>query len=70
MTTDNPGPEQLAYTLEEARWVWEETARVMALHRELADMYRNNSRDTRTIRTIWERIEEGEAPLRAIGVSL
>lgn len=70
MSENTGGPEQLAYPLEEARWVWEETARVMALHRELADMYRNHSRDKRTINTIWERIEEAEAPLLAIGVRL
>jgi len=60
----------LDYSLEDARWVWEEAARIMALHRELADMYRNGSRDKRTIRTMWERIEEGEHALAAIGVFL
>lgn len=50
--------------------MWEEAARVMGLHRELAYMYRTKSRDKRTIAFLWERIEEGEAALRAIGVYL
>lgn len=70
MTDNEPGADQLEYSLEDARWVWEEVVRVMALHRELADMYRNNSRDKRTIKLIWEQIDAGEAGLRAMGVRL
>jgi hypothetical protein len=61
---------ELPYSTEEARAVWEEVARVYRLHNELANLYRNHSGDTRTIRVLWQRIEEGEAGLAALGVQL
>jgi hypothetical protein len=54
----------------EARWVWEEAARIYGLHTELANLYRNKSNDKRTINKLWELIEEGEYALRTVGVSL
>jgi hypothetical protein len=65
-----PTAEDLKHNLEDARWVWEEAARILGLHRELAYLYRTGGRDKRTIRELWERIEEGEYGLRAIGVQL
>lgn len=62
--------EALAHDPEEARWVWEEAARVYRLHGELASLYRVGSRDRRTIHELWARIEEGEAALRLVGVTL
>lgn len=62
--------DQLQYPLEEARWVWEEAARVMRLHGELASLYRAKSRDRGTMNLLWEKIEEGEAALALIGVRL
>lgn len=67
---NEPTAEDLQHGLEDARWVWEEAARVLGLHRELAHLYRTRSKDKRTINALWERIEEGEYGLRAIGVYL
>lgn len=50
--------------------MWQEAARVYRLHNELANLYRSNSTDKRTINTLWERIEEGEAALALVGVNL
>lgn len=66
MTTEQD--EQLPYEVAEAKWMWQETAHVYRLHRELAYMYRNRSKDQRTINTLWEQIEEREEVLRALGV--
>lgn len=60
----------LEHDPDDARHIWEEAARVYRLHNELANLYRANSQDKRTIRTLWDRIEEGEYGLRALGVSL
>lgn len=65
-----PTAEDLKHSVDEARWVWEEAARVMGLHRELAHLYRTHSKDKRTIAQLWELIEQGEYGLRAIGVQL
>lgn len=54
----------------EAKWVWSEVARVLALHRELASLYRTRSSDRKTIRQLWELIDEGEFALRTVGVFL
>jgi hypothetical protein len=64
------GNDELDYGLEDARWLWEEFARIQALHGELAYLYRTGSRDTRTIKILWELIEEGEMGLRVAGVKL
>jgi len=61
---------ELEHSLEDARWVWEEAARILGLHRELAYLYRTKSSDKRTIKALWESIDEGEYGLRAIGVEL
>ncbi len=60
----------LGHDPEEARWIWQEAARVLSLHRELASLYRNKSTDTRTIKKLWELIDEGEFGLRLVGVYL
>jgi CDP-glycerol glycerophosphotransferase (TagB/SpsB family) len=65
-----PTSEDLYHKLEDARWIWEEAARVYRLHGELASLYRTRSNDKRTIRTLWEKIDEGEAALRLVGVQL
>lgn len=69
---DKPEPtaEDLEYSLDEARWIWEEAAAVMRLHGELASLYRTNSRDKRTIKLLWQQIEQREAALRLAGVYL
>lgn len=68
--TEDEYLDELKYDPDEARWIWEETQRVLALHAELASYYRTKSRDHRTIKMLWEKITEGEAGLRAIGVHL
>lgn len=71
MGTDiEPTSEDLAHGLDDAKWIWQEAARVYRLHGELASLYRTKSRDKRTINTLWERIDEGEAALRLVGVTL
>jgi hypothetical protein len=60
----------LRHDPEQARWIWEEAARIYGLHNELASLYRNNSRDKRTINDLWALIEEGEYALRVVGVAL
>jgi len=65
-----PSAADLWHDPDEAKWVWTEAARVLGLHRELANLYRNRSTDTRTIRRLWELIEEGEYALRLVGVNL
>lgn len=69
-TRDEPTAADLAHDTEDARWVWEEAARLYGLHRELAYLYRSGGRDRRTIDALWGRIEEGEYALRMIGVEL
>jgi cellobiose-specific phosphotransferase system component IIA len=69
-TMIEPTAADLEHDVDEARELWQEAARVMGLHRELASMYRTNSKDKRTIATLWERINEGEANLRRQGVYL
>lgn len=66
----DPAAEDLLHDPEDATAIWQEAARVLSLHRELANLYRNRSKDTRTIRTLWSLIEEGEADLAARGVYL
>jgi hypothetical protein len=70
MNSGEPNATALEHDIDDARWVWQEAARIMALHRELASLYRNKSKDKRTIETLWHRIDEGEANLRALGVYL
>lgn len=53
-----------------ARFIWEEMVRVTKLHGELSYYYRTKSRDKRTIQALWDRIDEGEAGLRVLGVQL
>lgn len=67
---DEPTAEDLAHEVDEARWVWQEAARLYGLHRELAYLYRTGSKDRRTIDALWDRIEEGEYALKMIGVEL
>lgn len=67
---NEPTAEDLGHDVSDARWVWQEAARIYALHRELAYLYKTGSKDRRTIDTLWERIEEGEYALRTIGVEL
>jgi len=62
--------EDLEYELEEAREQWELAARAERLHVELANLYHNKSRDTRTINRLWQLIEEIEYELRYRGVRL
>lgn len=69
-TMAEPTASDLKHSPEDAKWVWQEAARIMALHRELAVLYRSGGRDKRTIKTLWERIDEGEYALRAVGVYL
>lgn len=71
MATDvEPTAEDLWHNPEDAKWVWQEAARILGLHRELANLYRNNSTDKRTIKQLWTLIEEGEYGLRTVGVYL
>lgn len=65
-----PTAGDLHHSLEDAKWVWQEAARIMALHRELAHLYQRGGRDKRTIRALWEKIDEGEYALRTAGVYL
>lgn len=44
--------------------------KLMNLHRELASLYRNKSRDRRTIAALWYYIDGLELDLRAEGVQL
>lgn len=67
---NEPSATDLRHDVDEAREVWQEAARVMGLHRELASMYRSGSKDKRTMGILWERIEEGERGLRRQGVYL
>lgn len=60
--------DDLVHGLEEARWAWTEAARIQNLHFALAALYRQGGKDKRTIRTLWERIAEGESGLRAAGI--
>lgn len=71
MTTSETESEGvLRHDPNEARWVWEEAARIYGLHNELANLYRNKSGDKRTIGKLWDLIEEGEYALRVVGVNL
>jgi len=69
-TTEEPTGADLPFRAEDARWVWEEAARINGLHNELAYLYRTKSTDVRTIKKLWELIEEGEYALRVVGVRL
>ncbi len=69
-STTDPTAADLWHDPEDAKWVWVEAARVLALHRELASLYRNKSTDKRTIDRLWELIDEGEYALRLVGVQL
>lgn len=44
--------------------------KLMGLHRELSSLYRNKSRDRRTIAQLWYLIDGLELDLRASGVRL
>lgn len=67
---NEPTAQDLEHSLDEARDIWQEAARVMALHRELASLYRTKSKDKTRIETLWDRIREGEAGLSRQGVYL
>ena len=60
----------LPYNNDDARWAWEEAARIMGLHRELASLYRTGSHDNHRIRLLWEKIDDGERALASVGVKL
>lgn len=60
----------LPHDVSMARFIVVEVQRVYALHAELAHYYRVRSKDRATITLLWEKIEEGEAGLRALGVAL
>lgn len=60
--------DELSHGLDEARWLWEQASHVQRLHLELAVLYRQGGKDKRSIRTLWQHIEEGEAALRAAGI--
>lgn len=62
--------DELDFDPEEAHWLWSEYVRVTNLHHELASLYRNKSRDKRTINRLWTLIEEGEYGLLIAGVRL
>jgi hypothetical protein len=71
MSTIEPAAEPLLeHDLADAKWVWQEAARVYGMHYELAHLYRAKSDDRRTITRLWELIEEGEYALRVVGVEL
>lgn len=61
---------ELPYEVSMARFIVVEVQRVLSLHAELAHYYRSKSRDKATITLLWEKIDGGEAGLRALGVNL
>lgn len=61
---------ELPHDVSMARFIVTEVQRVLSLHAELAHYYRSRSRDKATITLLWQKIDEGEAGLRVMGVAL
>lgn len=70
MTANTPADRDLPPEEARGHWIWRTKHQVDILHSELASYYRAGSTDHRTIRLLWQKIEEYERILRAEGVEV
>lgn len=61
---------ELPYSQIGAEVKWRKYQQVMALHYELASLYRSKSTDRKTISRLWAMIDEAEFDLIYMGVEL
>lgn len=58
------------YDAAQTEYEIQQYVKLLNLHRELASLYRNKSRDRRTIANLWYHIDGIELELRSLGVEI